>query len=252
MNSVAKKLSVTVAVMVAVWSVSMTASYAETDTDTSLDEELEHYWATERDMRVIEDRLYERGGRFGVGVFTGLLSSEPFFHYYPVGGRLTYNFSNSIGVEAGGSFMDAGALTRDTELTEFLRDQRGQAGFDPAKHAEDRFLWRANALVLWSPFYGKLAALQQKLWHFDINFGAGFGAVGVERPELSREDAMETTAVEFVVGAGVHFFLTDSILMRFDGRGFLYQGAELPTNEGSTFGRLKFPMEFNLGFTYLF
>lgn len=248
MKCFSKKLGLAVAVMATVLSMSITSASA----DDSLDRELEQYWATERDMRVIEDRLYKKDGRLGVGLFTGLLSSEPFFHYYPVGARLSYNFSDNIGVEAGGAFMDSSALTRDTELTEFLRDQRNQAGFNPATDAEDRFLWRANALVLWSPFYGKLAALHKKLLHFDINFGAGFGAVGVERPEVTRDDAMSKTAVEFVLGAGVHFFVSESVLLRFDGRGFLYQGAELPTNEGSTFGRMKFPMEFNLGFTYLF
>ena len=226
--------------------------------ESSLDEELEEYWATERDMTVIQDRLHERGGRFGGGLFLGFMSSEPFFYYFPVGAQATYFMSNSLGFEVGGSFMDLDFLNHHTELTEFLveRDsgaEEGQAGqFNPATDTSDRFLWRANATALWSPFYGKLAALQQKLIHFDLNAAAGLGAVGVERPNVSREEAISTVEPELVMGLGAHFYIFDAMTVRLDGRGYLHRGAELPTNEGSFFGRLNFPLEFQLGVSYLF
>ncbi len=260
MKTCTKKLSLVLALAIAVLLVSTSQAAAE----GSLDEELEQYWATERDMEVIQERLFERDGRFGVGIFLGLLTSEPFFHYFPVGGRLSYNFSNSLGIEAGGSFMDAGPLHRHTELTRIVTDEywdegAGESTFDPALDAEDRFLWRANAMVMWSPFYGKVAALQQKLLHLDLNFGLGMGAVGVERPEPDRSDADNAVAPELVFGTGVHFFLGESLVLRLDGRGYLYRGAELPIHaedpddeDHSPPNRWKFPTEFNLGVTYMF
>lgn len=216
-----------------------------------LDDELQQYWATEREMDVLRDRLFQREGRFGVGLHTGLLSSDPFFYYIPVGLRATYNLSNYLGFEVGGAYMDLGPLTNETELTGFLRERRSDA-FDPARHTQDRYLWRANVMAIWSPLYGKLAVLQRKLAHFDLNVGAGFGAVGLERPALNRQSAFNHTTMEFVVGGGAHFYITNNVVVRLDGRAYLYRGAELPNNEGSFFQQLKFPAEFLLGATYLF
>lgn len=253
MKTVIKKISFA-ALLVAAWTVWAAPAAAE----QSLDSELEQYWATERDLPVIQDRLYERDGRLGAGLFVGLMSSEPFFHYYPVGARVSYHFSNYLGLEVGGSFMDVGPLTSHTELTEFMYSEL-QESFDSSQHTQDRFLWRTNAMAMWSPFYGKLAALQKKLLHFDLNFGAGVGLAGVERPqwelggiEPQEAGAEDTMVPEFVVGAGAHFFVNEDFVLRLDGRGYLYQGAELPSNADSTFGRMNFPVEFNLGATYLF
>lgn len=231
--------------------------------ESSLDEELEEYWATERDMEVIKQRLYERDGRFGLGLYAGLITTEPFFHYYPVGANAKLFFSNNFGLEISGSYM-SGPLTRNTELTDFLEADRGQAGFDRDADTADRFLWRTNALAVWSPFYGKIAALQQKLLHFDLNLGAGFGAVGVERPAADRDPVRTSTTAtpEFVLGVGAHFYIDQNVLIRFDGRGFVHQGPEFTTEvpaeggsetyQDSFHERLNFASEFQFGVSYLF
>ena len=219
--------------------------------EEGLDWELEQFWSADREVNVIENRLYERDGRFGVGLYTGLLSSDPFFYYFPVGLRATYHLSNSLGFEAGGAFMNAGFLTHDTELTEFLRDSRRDA-FNAQTDTMDRYLWRANAVAVWSPFYGKLAILQRKLAHFDLNLAGGLGVVQVERPTVDRTSFNQVVTPEVVLGTGAHFYITEDLLVRLDGRGYLFLGAEAPHNEGSFFGRLKFPVEFLIGATYLF
>lgn len=219
--------------------------------ERELDERLEQFWSSERELPVIQNQLYNRGGRLALGIHVGLLSSEPFFYYYPVGGRLSYHFTNQSAVEVGGSFMDAdGILTHDTELTEFVRSRR-QAGFDSSTDTEDRFLWRANAVYLWSPFYGKLAFLQRKLTHFDFNLAIGAGIVGVERPEADRSVASNVIAPEAVLGGGVQFFMTPSMTVRLDGRFYVYRGAETPS--ANTWQKqMNVPAEFLLGFSYLF
>ncbi|RDV40001.1 outer membrane beta-barrel domain-containing protein [Bradymonadaceae bacterium TMQ3] len=218
----------------------------------ALDEELEQYWTSERDLRVLRDRLYDREGRIGAGIYTGLMSSEPFYYYIPVGGRVSYHFSDQLGVEVGGAFMNAqGVLTRNTQLMDFLVADRGE-GFDAATDTEDRFLWRANAVVTWSPFYGKLALLQRKLSHFDLNVAAGLGAVSVERPNQTRDAANTKLTVEGVLGVGAHFFVTPDLTVRLDGRGYIYRGAKFDHNEDSFFGQLRLPVEFLVGASYHF
>jgi len=220
-----------------------------------LDEELDSYWSVDRDLPVIQDRIFTREGRFAAGIFVGLLSSEPFYWYVPVGAHLNYYFTNQLGIEIGGGFMDAeDGLTNTTELFDFL--ERESSGFDPATDLGDRFLWRANALFVWNPLYGKWSFLNNKLTHFDINLVAGGGVLQVERPNKQRTDHSTETVPEFIVGLGAHFLLDEHWIVRADGRFYVYPGYQSEFDEEEEgegfFGRLKLPAEFQLGASYLF
>ncbi|QDG52889.1 outer membrane beta-barrel domain-containing protein [Persicimonas caeni] len=220
--------------------------------DKSLDEKLDTYWSVDRELPAVQERTFTREGRIGLGLYAGLLSSEPFYYYYPVGLRGSYFFNNFLGIEVEGSFMDApGVLTHDTELTDFLEIAR-EDSFDKAIDTEDRFLWRANVLLTWHPLYGKLAFLQRKLTHFDFNLALGAGLVGVDRPDDLRQDHSSSVAPELVFGGGIQFFATHDIVLRLEGRGYVYQGAKTPSNEDSFVKQLQVPTEFLLGASYMF
>jgi len=235
-----------------------------------LGDQLEDYWSVDREVDTIKNKLYKREGRFAVGLHSGLMSSEPFFWYLPVGARLDYYVSDNFGIEVEGSYMNLqGILRHDTDLTSFVEKER--ADFDRKTHALDTFQWRAHALAVWHPFYGKLALLQRKLAHFDLSFAAGFGAVSVNRPNQTRTDSEQVVTPEFVFGGGVHFFTSEHVTLRFTGRGYVYQG---PMNykdtetgdlhvsvanpdadnikEANFFQKLEVPTEFLFGVSYMF
>lgn len=245
------------------------ATAAGAQDSEAIDRQLDSYWSVERDLPTIQEKLYSRDGRFGVGVYAGMLSSEPFYWYVPVGGRLSYFFSDHVGLEVGGQYMgsesDPGPLTNETEIHDFFVAEL-EDNFDPATDLEDRFLWRANAVLVWNPLYGKWAFTKNKLTHFDINLVLGGGAVSVLRPNYERTEASTIITPELVWGGGVHFFLSRKILLRADGRFYTYVGADTPsTRDGyepgddtsasddpSFFRRLQVPSEFQLGLTFLF
>lgn len=230
----------------------MAVSASASAADGPLQDELDNYWSVDRDLSVIEGKLYSRAGRFGAGLFAGMLSSEPYYWYVPVGGRLSYFFTDELGMEVGGSFMDAeGVLANKTEIHEFLEQSLG-GGFDAKTDLEDRFLWRANATFLWNPLYGKWSFLNNKLTHFDFHLAAGAGVVSVERPELNRASASTKIVPELVLGTGIHFLLGNNWTLRADGRFYVYQGAETASNEGDFMKQLDVPTEFLLGVTYMF
>lgn len=212
------------------------------EAEQEVEERLAEYWSPERDLPTLDSRAYARDGRFAVGLFGGLLPSEPFHWYIPLGARGSYHFANEYGVEIEGSY----ALARDTNLTEYIK------GEDRYKQIEDLTVWRAHAMFTWHPLYGKLSVLQRKLSHFDFNVGVGLGVAGVDRPDVSNvEDVSSAVVPEMVFGAGVQFFATDALSIRVDGRGHVYQGAETATE--SSFGeRLEAPIEFLLGVGYTF
>ena len=234
-----------------------------------LADQLESYWSAERDLPVIQDKLHKRDGRFGVGLYAGVLSSEPFYWYTPVGGRLSYFFNDHVGLEIGGQYMgsssDPGPLTHETEITTFFAS-RLEDGFNPATDLEDRFLWRSNAVLVWHPLYGKWAFLNNKLTHFDLNLALGGGAVSVLRPDFTRSEASTVITPELVFGGGAHFFLGNHWTLRLDGRFYAYQGADTPSvrsgyergndaevgENSSFFRRIQVPAEFLLGVSYLF
>ncbi|MFW5966003.1 MAG: outer membrane beta-barrel domain-containing protein [Persicimonas sp.] len=232
-----------------------TTAFAEDDEapdNPDVEERLDSYWSVDRDLQTVQERTYTREGRISAGLFAGLMSSEPFYFYLPVGARAGYHFSDQLAVEVEGSFVDAGFLTHNTDLTTFLEDRNdGDNKFDASTDTEDRFLWRSHAVVNWSPLYGKLAFLQRKLTHFDFNLSAGAGAVSVERPSEDRESASTTVVPEAVLGAGAQFFATPDLAIRADGRLYLYQGAKTPTSD-TFFKRLKRPAEFLIGASYMF
>lgn len=208
--------------------------------------ELERYWSTDRDLDSLANKLYTREGRFGVGIHVGMLSSEPFWWYLPVGGRLTYNFTDQAGVEVGGEYL----LANKTDLHNYF-DSRGNEAFDSDTDLEDKMIFRANATFVWSPLYGKWSFLNNKLTHFEFNLAVGAGVVGVNRPNPERTEASSAIEPELVFGPGAHFFLTENWILRADGRFYVYRGAETESSPGF-FDRLQMPVEFLLGGTYQF
>jgi outer membrane beta-barrel protein len=243
-----------IAILVSFISLMSASAVAQDDESdkSSLDEKLDSYWSVDRELPAVQERKFTRDGRFGLGLYAGLMSSEPFYYYYPVGLRASYFFNNFLGVELEGSFVDApGVLSHDTELTDFFESKREDA-FDKELHTEDRFQWRANALVVWHPLYGKLAFLQRKLAHFDFNLAAGLGVAGVTRPDELRKEATSTVVPEFVFGGGIQFFATQDIVLRVEGRGYVYQGAKTESNADSFISQLQVPTEFLFGASYMF
>lgn len=215
-----------------------------------LKDQLQEYWSVERELPVIQDRLYSRAGKIELGLYSGLMSSEPFFWYLPIGGRVSYFFSEGFAIEAGGQY----SLANDTELMTYLKDDQGQA-FNEELDTGDKFSWRANVVAKWHPIYGKWALLQRKLSHFDFNLVAGLGAVGYSRPDVNRLESTTGVGLDVVLGGGLSFFLMDGLTVRLDGRGYMYLGPEFQTSDAfkdqsGFIGRLAFPVEFLLGVSY--
>lgn len=241
-------------VLFAMCAIALVASSASAQSDPLADE-LDNYWSVDRDLPVVQERIFQREGRFSAGLFVGLLTSEPFYWYLPVGAHLNYYFTNQLGLEIGGGYMDAeGVLTNTTDIYDFL--DGSASGFNAETDLEDRMLWRANALFVWNPLYGKWSLLNNKLTHFDANVVVGGGVLSVDRPTGDRTDNVQEIVPEFVFGLGAHFLLDENLIVRADGRFYIYPGYQSDFDEkengGGFFSTLKAPAEFQLGISYLF
>ena len=202
----------------------------------TVEKDLELYWGGKRDVAVVQKRLFPKDGRLEFTLYSGVIPNDPFLTYIPVGGRFNYYFVESISLELAGSFT-GGPLQLDSELTTFLKNQN-RANVDIL----DIQQWRAGATVVWSPFYGKLALLQRKLSHFDINLQGGFGVLQTESPPQNGIGHNVTELKpEGIVGAGFRFFLTDNITLRVDYRQFIFQKVN---------GGVATPSELTLGVSF--
>jgi len=214
-----------------------------------LAEQLKEYWSPDRNLQDLYGKKYTKTERIELGLKVGVLPSEPFHVYIPLGGNVAYYLNESLGFEAGGSYL----LRTNTELSDFLETRLGE---DYAEDliGEDIYQWRANAVVKWHPLYGKLALLQRKLSHFDFNVVGGLGVMGASRPADDRQTASNRVLPEFVFGAGFHFFLTQNLGLRLDWRSSVNFGPRFidPDPELERTGvNLQAPTTFTLGISYM-
>lgn len=231
----------------------------EREFEGPLQEQLREYWSVERELTVVRERLFSREGKIELGLMTGLMSSDPFYWYVPLGGRIGYSLTEHLALEIEGNY----ALANNTELHDFLISER-EDSFNSDTDLGDRFTWQASALVVWRPLYGKWAALQRKLSHLDFNLSLGVGAIGLTRPNPLRTASESTITPNLTFGAGLAFWLAEGLSLRVDGRGYLYAGPEFKTQqfapqdaEGNVeghgfFQRLSLPSQFLVGVSYAF
>lgn len=194
------------------------------------------FWAKQRQVRVIQRRLFEKDGETNLTLGVGILPNDPFKTYTQGNLRIGHHITESLSIEASGSFV---FLEQDSDLAAFLREQGDYDIF-----SRDLQKWRGNIVLNWSPMYGKFAFAGQKLAHFDWFFGAGAGALGVESPQGgSLNDVKAATTAEAIVTTGWDIHLAQEFALRVDVRQFIFK---------KTGGGVALPTEIALGASYYF
>jgi|LauGreDrversion4_2_1035121.scaffolds.fasta_scaffold52643_2 outer membrane beta-barrel protein len=193
-----------------------TAPSAELSPQSALEEDLALVWGKNREVKVVQRREFIKDGRFDVSLFGGMIPNDDFLIYYTTGLRFGYHFTESFMVEVSG----AEAFDQDTKLASFLVDSI------KIKSAEirERIQRFATVNILWSPIYGKLSFLGNKLTHFDTFIGLGVGVFQKLQRE-NDENPNPITAYEpsgnTIVGFRWH--LTDMINLRTEYRHYFYR-----------------------------
>ncbi|MEK6608039.1 MAG: outer membrane beta-barrel domain-containing protein [Myxococcota bacterium] len=194
-----------------------------------------------RDVRVVQKRLFPKAGRWELGVYSGFVPNDAFINYVPVGLRLGRHFTERWEAELQVGYMFA----IDSGLQSFLEEQDS----DLRARARDKQQLRADVATLWSPLYGKLAAGQRRVIHFDGYLLAGAGALRtVVDPDDANKDAAKIVP-EAVLGAGLRAYFTRRLSLRVEYRQVLYMR---PDTQDSDDGGLSTPSELSVGIAALF
>jgi len=180
------------------------------------------YWRPNKDeLEVVQNRRFEKKGRFELGLHYGILQGEDFENSTTTGLSATYNFSNMW-------FVEASHHRVSNSDNDFLRSLQRQYGFTPNFNREEN----QSAIQLgWVPIYAKFSLLGKKISHFELFLSAGPGMTKTLENHLSGH---------FTVGN--KFYITENLLFRVDWRMTRYKdkvaarsGALSVANGGSGF-----------------
>lgn len=164
---------------------------------------------------VVVRKLELRKLRFGITPFVGMSLSQPFVHKGYVGGKLHFDFTDWIGIQAKFGY---GVINLDAKLLRALEDPNGglPRGIDPGTpenpdskaplrqpddfnspapllHDFQRGLtrneWLSSFDVVFKPFSGKLGLFSGIFTEYDMYLFGGLGIAGFKR---HRPDARST------------------------------------------------------------
>ena len=228
----------------AIMLVGHSSALAQAEDENVSDQNLDDaFWADQRQVRVLQRRLFEKDGRLAFSISGGLILNDPFMQYYPVGARLSFYVQENFGIELSGNYIGED-LRHDTGVSDLL-DERYGAEVDVL----DQHLWRANLVGLWTPIYGKFTFLRHNIVQFDWNLGAGVGIVNTQAISVDRLTTESVMKPEVLLGTGWTFWLSDHFIARLD---FRYMIFEKSKTAGGGGGGTSMPTDISIGLGYFF
>jgi outer membrane beta-barrel protein len=151
-----------------------------------------------KDIAVIQKRFLPKTQRFeGFGGINGILNDK-FFTSVGLNGRLGYHFTERLGVE----LLVMILATGERDVTKSLRQERGVV---TTNFVSPQNYYGAD--IRWTPVYGKMSFLNNKITTFDLYFSAGAGITN------TNQGGSEPT---IHMGTGQVFAITKSAAFRWD------------------------------------
>lgn len=215
------------------------ASQKEVGESVEVDKIKEKYWAkgSDAEMGVIQSRLYSNAGKVEVGVFGGIISSDPFLSTKHLGGSAGYYFNDYFALHAIGW---KSAASGSAALKTFESD----AGFTAnTNHPKSFYGVQASGDFL----YGKLSLLGKMIIYFDLHVRGGLGSTQTESGNYLTP----------FVGLGPQIHLNKRISLSFDYRMMRYRENIVGKAPGANYGkvvgnRVNYTDVISLGLTFSF
>jgi outer membrane beta-barrel protein len=201
---------------------------------------------------VVQNRFFLKEGRFEVAPVAGLIPNNPFASRYIGGIHGAYHFSENLAAEGAFIYSPERGLADLKGLTNTLvaiaEEGSGNVSF---QQPVDKAVFGATFAARWSPVYGKINLLGERVANFDFYGTAGLGMLTLAKyyaryddnvPEGEPTTALtrnETkTVVPVTLGVGLNFFVSSSVAFKLDARNYLYWDSQpqydpdVPNEEG--------------------
>ncbi len=162
------------------------------------------YWARgdESELGVVQNRLYSKAQKLELGIFGGVVASDPFLSVKTAGLSLGFHFSEYLALNT--YYMKH--LVSPSSALEYLRNPY-PAGLG-TDNSTNEPKWSSGGEVEASVIYGKLSLLGKAIIHYALHLMGGMGLTQTE----SGKDFTQT------IGIGQQFFLTRVTTLRLDYR----------------------------------
>lgn len=158
------------------------------------------YWARgeESELGVVQNRLYSKKEKLELGVFGGIISTDPFLTVKSAGGLIGYHLTEYWAVNVIGwkHFVEP-----STALTTFEQTIGATTN-------NNRPTWYFGAEGMASILYGKLSVVGKSIIYYDFHLIGGLGVTGTESGKYFTPS----------VGLGQQVYLSKSISLRVDYR----------------------------------
>jgi outer membrane beta-barrel protein len=163
----------------------------------------------------ISGNLWAKKGRFEITPNVGFSLGDAFFQKYAFGLKLNYHFYESFAVGLHGSY----AVSTPGSAVSVCKSDNSCSSptMDDLKDVPGKVSLLAGLDLNFSPIYGKVNVLAEKVLHFDVSVLAGVDLVQYMQPGGS-----DTFTVGGHVGIGQRYFITPMLVLRIELRDYIY------------------------------
>ena len=147
-------------------------------------------------MKAVQRRGFLKRNRFELGATLPVTVNDAFYQKVGASGRIAYHFRESFALMLRGGWYWP---------VETARIREGKIAFS-SQLLSSQIDGQLMADAMWSPIYGKVAWLGERIIHFDMFFLAGFGAVWSATSGAPRDLGPHLAAD---VGTGLRFYPAD-------------------------------------------
>ena len=151
----------------------------------------------EETVSAIQNRIFFRHHELGLS--TGYIADDDFFHIFPISGSYTFNFNELFSLEV---FRFQYMFTQEKDLKSELID----IGVQPSRYPEQKYAVHSHLMI--KPLYGKDAVLNRGIVNHQTYFFLGGGVTRYEWIRSYGENETEN-APSLSMGGGMKFFLNE-------------------------------------------
>ena len=189
-------------------------------------------------MPVVQNRFFVKENRFELSPVFGYVPNNPFARRFVGGIGFGYHFNEQFSAHGFLSYSPDLGVTDLKGLTKTLINisRSTNEGGNQFQQPLDKVTLAFSAVMIWSPMYGKINLIGEKVINFDLYFVGGL-ALNVRTIYAAKYQATETGEFGIkldklgnnpgpgpVVGTGMNFFINQTVALKLDARFNFYVG----------------------------
>lgn len=168
-----------------------------------------------RQVSVLQKRYLPRTGRFQLYAGPMMTLNDPWFNVLGGSFKFGYNLTESLGLEANYSFMS-------TDKTMALKELSQENNIQTQSFVSTKSYYSLG--VNWTPIYGKMTWLNEKIVYYDTYFGVGFGGT-----EIQNGDVQDTLSLNL----GQIFSISKAYAFRWDLTWNFFEARQIDATQGT-------------------